>query len=186
VLGRVGTRAVRAQLGFHLVSMAQNSAYLLKSLLPTKWRCRPETTSMKPQAESKNIVTVRRLYEARGNPDIVKNLLASDVRWEVVEGFPYSGVYAGPNGVFDFFTRLFGDFEDWHTEPLEIFEAGDRVIGLGFYSGRAKATGKLFKARFAHIWTLGDGIIVRLQQCADTVQLANALRQDVSDDQKSH
>jgi hypothetical protein len=27
---------------------------------------------MKPQSESKNIVAVRRLYEARGNPDIVK------------------------------------------------------------------------------------------------------------------
>jgi hypothetical protein len=27
---------------------------------------------MKPQTESKNIAAVRRLYEARGNPDIVK------------------------------------------------------------------------------------------------------------------
>ena len=135
---------------------------------------------MKPQTESKNIVAVRRLYEARGNPDIVKTVLAPDVRWEVVEGFPYSGVYQGLNGVFDFFTRLFGDFEDWHTEPAEIFEAGDRVIGLGFYSARAKGTGRTFKARFAHVWTVRDGVIVRLQQCADTVQLAKASRQDFS------
>jgi ketosteroid isomerase-like protein len=93
---------------------------------------------MKPQSESKSIVAVRRLYEARGNPDIVKTVLAPDVRWEVVEGFPHSGIYHGLNGVFDFFTRLFGDFEDWHTEPAEIFEAGDHVIGLGFYfSARA-------------------------------------------------
>jgi uncharacterized protein len=137
---------------------------------------------MKPQTESKNIVAVRRLYEARGNPDIVKTVLAPDVRWEVVEGFPYSGVYQGLNGVSDFFTRLFGDFEDWHTEPTEIFEAADRVIGLGFYSGRGKATGGTFKARFAHVWTVRDGVIVRLQQCADTVQLAKALRQDFSDE----
>jgi hypothetical protein len=114
-------------------------------------------SGMKRQAESKNIVAVRRLYEARGNPDIVKNLL---------------------------FTRLFGDFEDWHTEPAEIFEAGDRVIGLGFYSARAKATGRRFEARFAHVWTVRDGVIVRLQQCADTVQLAKALRQDFSGEQK--
>jgi ketosteroid isomerase-like protein len=132
-------------------------------------------SSMEPKTESKNIVAVRQLYEARGNPDIVKNLLAPDVRWEVVEGFPYSGVYQGLNGVSDFFMRLSGDFEDWHTEPAEIFEAGDRVIGLGFYSARAKATGKFFKARFAHVWTMRDGVIVRLQQCADTVQIARAL-----------
>ena len=136
---------------------------------------------MKPQAESKNIVAVRRLYEARGNPDIVKTVLAPDVRWEVVEGFPYSGVYQGLNGVSDFFTRLFADFEDWRTEPAEIFEAGDRVIGLGFYSARARASGRPFKARFAHVWTMRDGVIVRLQQCADTVQLANVLRQDFGD-----
>jgi ketosteroid isomerase-like protein len=154
-------------------------------LFQQKWQCGTEkTSSMKPQTESKNIVAVRRLYEARGNPDIVKTVLAPDVRWEVVEGFPYSGVYQGLNGVSDFFTRLFGDFENWHTEPAEIFEAGDRVIGLGFYSARAKAPGRSFKARFAHIWTVRDGVIVRLQHCADTVQLAKALRQDFSGEQK--
>jgi ketosteroid isomerase-like protein len=130
---------------------------------------------MKPQTESKNVEVVRRLYEARGNPDIVKTVLAPDVRWEVVEGFPYSGVYHGLNGVFDFFTRLFGDFEDWHTEPAEIFEAGDRVIGLGFYSARCKATGKEFTARFAHVWTIRNGVIARLQQCADTLQISRAV-----------
>jgi ketosteroid isomerase-like protein len=137
---------------------------------------------MEPKTESKNIVAVRRLYEAHGNPDIVKTVLAPDVRWEVVEGFPDSAVYQGLNGVSDFFTRLFGDFEDWHTEPAEIFEAGDHVIGLGFYSARAKATGKTFKARFAHVWTVRDGVIVRLQQCADTVQIARALGEDLGNE----
>src|SRR5262245_27342943 len=99
---------------------------------------------MRPQSDSKNIMAVRRLYEAHGDLDIVKTVLAPDVRWEVVEWFPNSGAYQGLNGVFDFFTRLFGEFEDWHTEPSEIFEAGDRVIGLGFYSARAKASGSSF------------------------------------------
>src|SRR5262245_61124649 len=109
-----------------------------------------EMTSMKSQTESKNIAAARRPYEAGGNPDILKTVLAPDVRWEVVEGFPHSGIYQGLNGVVDFFSRLFGDFEDWHTEPSEIFEASNRVIGLGFYSARAKATGRTFKARFTH------------------------------------
>jgi ketosteroid isomerase-like protein len=135
---------------------------------------------MERKTESKNIVAVRRLYEARGNPDIVKTVLAPDVRWEVVEGFPHSGIYQGLNGVVDFFTRLFGDFEDWQTEPAELLEAGERVIAVGFYSARAKGTGRSFKARFVHVWTMRDGVIVRLQQCADTMQLAKALRQNFS------
>jgi hypothetical protein len=74
---------------------------------------------MNTQTEGKNIASVRRLYEARGNPDVDKTVLAPDVRWEVVEGFPHSGNYQELNGVFDFFTHLFGDFEDWHTERLK-------------------------------------------------------------------
>ena len=77
--------------------------------------------------------------------------------------------------MFDFFTRLFSDFENWQTEPSEFFETGDRVVAIGTYSARAKATGKSFVARFAHVWTLRDGVIIRLQQCADTVQIALAL-----------
>jgi uncharacterized protein len=41
---------------------------------------------------SENIAVVRRLYEARGNREIIRQVLAPDVRWEVVEGFPHSGV----------------------------------------------------------------------------------------------
>ena len=133
---------------------------------------------------NENIAVVRRLYEARGNPEIIGQVLAPKVRWEVVPGFPHSGTYLALSGVFDFFTRLFGEFEDWHTEPSEFFETADRVIAVGTYSGRAKATGKSFESRFAHIWTVRDGVIVRLQQCADTVQLAKALRQDFSGEQK--
>jgi ketosteroid isomerase-like protein len=133
--------------------------------------------------ESANVAAVRRLYEAHGNAEIVRQVLAPDVRWEVVPGFPHSDVYVGLNGVFEFFTRLFGDFEDWHTEPSELFETADRVIAIGTYSARAKATGKSFKARFAHVWTMSNGLIARLQQCADTAQIAKALSKDFSPDQ---
>jgi uncharacterized protein len=126
--------------------------------------------------ESANVAAVRRLYEAHGNAEIVRRVLAPDVRWEVVPGFPHSDVYHGLNGVLDFFTRLFGDFEDWHSEPSEFFEAADHVIAIGTYSARAKATGRFFKARFAHVWTMRNGVIARLQQVADTVQVAGALK----------
>src|SRR5439155_22055556 len=73
---------------------------------------------MTMQGEIDNTAAVRRLYEARGHPEIIRELIASDVRWEVVEGFPHSGVYVGLDEVFDFFTRLFGDFEDWRSQPV--------------------------------------------------------------------
>ena len=122
-----------------------------------------------------NVAVVRRLYEARGDPEIIRQVLAPDVRWEVVEGFPHSSVYVGLDGVLDFFKRLFNEFEDWHSEPSELFATDGHVTATGVYSARVKATGKTFRARFAHIWTMRDGVIARLQQVADTVQLTRAL-----------
>lgn len=127
-------------------------------------------------SDSTNVSVVRRLYQARGNPDVIRQVLASEVSWEVVDGFPYGAVYLGLDNVLhDFFGRLFSDFDEFVANGSEFFEAGDHVIALGSYSGRARSTGKRFSARFAHVWTLQDGLIVRLQQCADTVQLARAL-----------
>jgi ketosteroid isomerase-like protein len=127
-------------------------------------------------ADSAQVGVVRRLYEARGNPDIIRQVLAPDIRWEVVEGFPYSGVYVGLDELLgNFFGRLFQDFESFVAAGAEFIEAGDRVIALGTYTGRAKTTGKDFTARFTHVWTLQDGKIIRLQQCADTVQVTRAL-----------
>jgi uncharacterized protein len=127
-------------------------------------------------SNSTQVAVVRRLYDARGAPDIIRQVLAPDIRWEVVEGFPYSGVYVGLDDVLrHFFGRLFQAFESFVAVGTEFFESGDRVIALGSYTGRAKATGKAFTARFAHVWTLQGGQIVRLQQCADTVQVTRAL-----------
>ena len=127
-------------------------------------------------ADSPNVSVVRRLYQARGNPEVIRQVLGSEVRWEVVDGFPYGAVYEGLDSVLrDFFGRLFTDFDEFVANGSEFFESGEHVIALGSYSGRARRSGKRFTARFAHVWTLQDGLIVRLQQCADTVQLARAL-----------
>jgi ketosteroid isomerase-like protein len=97
--------------------------------------------------ESAQIVIVRRLYDARGNPDIIRQVLAPDVRWEVVEGFPYGGVYVGlDNVIHNFFGRLFQDYENFVAVGSEFLESGDRVVALGAYRGRAKTTGKDFTA----------------------------------------
>ena len=126
--------------------------------------------------DTANITVVRRFYGNLGSPEILKQMLSPSIRWEIVPGFPYGGVYLGIEAVFrDFFGRVLQDFEEWRTEMTELFDADDRVIALGTYSGRAKSTGKMFSARFAHLWTLEGGVLVRLQQCADTAQLARAI-----------
>ena len=125
--------------------------------------------------ESSNMATVRRFYANLGSPEVLMEVLSPTIQFDITAGFPYGGVYLGVESVFtDFFGRVLSDFENWKTEMSELIDAGERVIGLGAYSGRSKATGKEFIARFAHVWTLADNRMVRLQQCADTAQLRAA------------
>ena len=127
-------------------------------------------------ADSPNVAVVRRFYDNLSSPDVLMQVLAPQIRWEIVPGFPYGGDYIGVEAVFrDFFGRVLSDFEDWRTVANELHDAGSNVVALGTYSARAKTTGKTFVARFTHFWTVEGGVIVRLQQCADTAQLSKAL-----------
>jgi ketosteroid isomerase-like protein len=102
--------------------------------------------------DSPNVSVVRRLYQARGNPEVIRQVLASDVRWEVVDGFPHGAVYVGLDSVLrDFFGRLFTDFDEFVANGSEFFESGEHVIALGSYSGRARRSGKRFRSFRSHL-----------------------------------
>jgi len=48
-------------------------------------------------SDSANGSAVRRLYQARGNQEVIRQVPGlSDVRWKIVGGFPYGAVYVGP------------------------------------------------------------------------------------------
>ena len=73
----------------------------------------------------------------------------------------------------DFFA-FFADFDEFYAKGDEYFESGDHVIVLGHYFGVSKK-GRRVQSRFAHFWTIRDGKVVRLQQTADTLLIAQAL-----------
>ena len=122
---------------------------------------------------------VRRLYAAFGRGDIpaVLHALASDVRWTEAEGFPYRGTYTGPDAVLqNVIAKLGTEWESFSVAPEEFVVEGDTVVSLGVYRGVYKATGKGFKAPFAHIWTLRDCKVVRFRQHTDTALVQEAVR----------
>ena len=123
---------------------------------------------------SPNVATIQRLYDAlcERDPAGLAAVCDPQVSWEITPGFPYGGTFIGIESVFkDFFAPLGQAFEDWRPEVENILDAGDEVIGLGRYRTRAKATGKVMTAGFAHVWSVQDGKVIRLRQYADTVQL---------------
>lgn len=120
-----------------------------------------------------NLEIVRSNYEG---PHCLFANLATDVEWHEMEGFPYGGVYHGSEeikkGVFEHIER---DWKDFRAIPSEFLPAGDNVVTLGHYEGISTATGKSMKARFAHVYTLKDGKIVRFRQYADSALFAQTM-----------
>ena len=125
-------------------------------------------------SDTSQIALIRKLYDARGNVNIFKSLLADDLEYDIAEGFPNGGVYRGIDTVVNDFFAFFADFDEFYAEGDEYFESGDHVIVLGRYFGVTKK-GRRVQSRFAHFWTLRDGKVGRLQQTADTLLIAQAL-----------
>ena len=122
-----------------------------------------------------NVSVVRGMYEAFGKGDIAKVIAALDpqIEWLEAENFIYAdgNPYIGPTAVLEgVFMRIEAEWEDFTVSPKEILDAGETVVGHGYYSGTYKKNGKQVRAQFAHLFTLREGKVVRFQQYTDTAQ----------------
>jgi ketosteroid isomerase-like protein len=119
-----------------------------------------------------NLQIARRSYDAfaRHDLDAVLADLHDDVEWQQAQGLPHGGTYHGRDEVRrNIFEPL--DAEWWaefHADPTEFLEAGDQVVVLGRYTGRAKETGRALDVPYVHVWTFADGKAVRFRQFLDT------------------
>jgi ketosteroid isomerase-like protein len=131
-------------------------------------------------SEQDNIRVVREAYEnyAAGNIDGVLSLFAESVEWiqPQVEGISFSGKRSGRGSVADFFARMADAQEPLVFEPREYIAQGDRVVALGHYRWRAKATGREWASDWAHVYTIRDGQVIRFQEYTDTAMAIVAHR----------
>ncbi len=127
-----------------------------------------------------NSEPVRALYAAFAKGDMPAALacMADDIVWREADNYPYAdrNPYVGPQAVLHgVFARIGADWEGFAAVPDEIIEGGDRIVSLGHYSGVYKATGKVMRAQFAHVFRVKDGKIAAFQQYADTLGTAMAM-----------
>ena len=127
-----------------------------------------------------NVNVVRGMYEAFGRGDIhgVLATLDPQVEWWEAENFIYAdgNPYVGPEAVLTgVFARIGGEWEGFNVAPKEILDAGETVIGHGYYSGTYKETGRHVRAQFAHLFTFSGGRVVKFQQYTDTAQFLQAV-----------
>jgi ketosteroid isomerase-like protein len=125
-----------------------------------------------------NKAVVHKLYDDFGKGNIVEilNALTEDVVWIEPEAgrSPVAGVARGREEVAEFFRILDEVAETEAFEPREYVAQGDKVIALGSYRFRVRASGKYWESEWAMAFTLSDGRISHFRFYGDTAAEAAA------------
>ena len=111
---------------------------------------------------------------AAGDIPSVMALFADDLVWTTLDSVPTGGVYRGPQGAGEFFTKLPLYYSELHVEPDRFVDAGDSVLVQGRHRGRTMS-GNAFDVPWMHVWTLRDGKATSFTEVFDTAPIVQAL-----------
>jgi ketosteroid isomerase-like protein len=118
---------------------------------------------------SANVDVVRGIFEAWARqepPHALAALIDPDIEVHPDPRSAWPGIeptYLGYDGINRYLGSIYASFEDYHADPEQLLDAGDRVVVLAIERGRGRHSGAEVEIRHtAHIWTLRDGKAVRL------------------------
>lgn len=123
-----------------------------------------------------NVDVVRRVYDAFKRRDIAEalSLFAPDVELTQSREVPWGGEYKGHDGALQFFAKLTQAVNS--TVALERFiDAGDHVVAIGRTQGNVASGDNRYDVPIAHVWTIQNGLVVRVQFYIDNPTMLSAL-----------
>ena len=130
-----------------------------------------------------NVQLVKNFFAAIGSGDKqqVLALVAEDVEWIVPgEDWPSAGTHRGHAGLADVLQKASEKVETSFPEPPEFMAQGDRVLVVGFATGKIKATNKTFEDHWVFAITVRNGKVTMIREYIDTQALARASEMDAS------
>ena len=108
-------------------------------------------------------------------------LAAKDIEWIIPgEGWPLAGTHRGHAGLADLLQKASETLETSYPKPPEFVAQGDRVLVIGFATGRVKATNKTFEDDWVFAITVRNGKLTNVREYIDTQALARASEMDAS------
>ena len=108
-----------------------------------------------------------------GDMQALLALCAEEIEWIIPgEDWPLAGTYRGHAGLADLLQK--SEMLETSTEPREFVAQGDRVLVIGFASGKVMATNKAFKDDWVFAITVQKGKLTNIREYIDTQALAQA------------
>ena len=118
-----------------------------------------------------NAEIVRRSWQAFGDSglDAWMEYVDSEVNWRAIEGAPDDvGEMHGKDALRRYVQDWLDTFEGITSIPTEVIDAGDDlVVAVLHVTGRARLSGIETELRYAVVYTVRDGRIMRGREYAD-------------------
>lgn len=121
-------------------------------------------------SEQLNVEAVRRIYQLTNDGDLsVLNMLSDDVELFIFGSskVPWAGHWHGRRGAEQFLIAM-GKAAEVNDSLDVLVGAGDAVIAIHRPTVRIRTTGRDADFNCVHVWTLRDGLVVRMREYADT------------------
>jgi ketosteroid isomerase-like protein len=128
-----------------------------------------------------NIQIVKDFFATMGGGDQQRllALVAEDVEWIIPgEDWPLAGTHRGHAGLADVLQKASETMETTFPEPPEFVAQGDRVLMIGFATGRIKATNRTWEDHWVFAITVRNGKVTSIREYIDTQALARASEMD--------
>jgi ketosteroid isomerase-like protein len=120
---------------------------------------------------------VKDFFAAMGGGDRKRllALVAEDIEW-IIPGkdWPLAGTHRGHAGLAALLQKASDTVETSFPEPPEFVAQGDRVLVVGFATGKVKATNKSFDDDWVFAITVRDSKVMMIREYVDTQALARA------------
>jgi ketosteroid isomerase-like protein len=123
-----------------------------------------------------NVEIVRCAIEAYGHEGLDGTLRYYDpeIEWTSTGDYIEPATYRGHDGLRRYLGTMEEEFEDLRVEPVELIDAGERVISSVRFTGRGKASGAPVEMTLISVGSLRDGLIHRVRNYPDMAEALDA------------
>jgi ketosteroid isomerase-like protein len=104
------------------------------------------------------------------------NVLAENVLWIVPDmtNVPFAGTWQGVNRLDNSPVERSKVQDVVELEPEEFIATLEKVVVLAHFTMRVKATGKVSRSQWVHVWKVDEGKISYMREYVDTLALSQA------------
>ncbi|MEA2347286.1 MAG: hypothetical protein QOG62_1073 [Thermoleophilaceae bacterium] len=117
-----------------------------------------------------NVDVVRRGYEhVSRTGDLLPEIFHPDFVWDMSRfgGWLERQTYAGIEGAREFMSDWAEAWDEWELKLADLREAGGQVVAIATQTGRSRVSGLRVDMEFAQVWSLADGLQIRMEMYAD-------------------